>query len=584
MAGAGAGLALLLAAAGGCRAPESYRREADTVGTNLVQAYRAKHAGVQAPFSVERPSDTFRRRLAEDQALAGALGGTAATSAPAAAATSAKGAAPVIGMTRALQIGAQNNRLYQSAKEDMFEAALAMDLQADAFRRTWTGLLTGKATEDRSNMDQGGGSSGSEGESGGSAEAEPTRGLTGDVALGARRKFTTGAEIAAGLTFNLVKLLTFDRDSAYGLMADVSMTVPLLRGSGRDIVMEPLTQAERDLVYSVYSFERFKRQYAVRTMKQYYDVLGQRQQLTNLTENLKGVALAARRAEELGRAGRLPEVQVNLARQDELSGQDRLNTARQAVETALDGLKLELGLPTDARIDLDPTELTRLRPPGEGKSTVPPTEDEAVRTALDRRLDLRTALSKVEDAGRAAKVAADALRAGLGLKVAGSAGESRGLGSAGQPDGRIRPDEGIYTATLESDLPWERTKERNAYRTSLLALEKARRAAEETEDQVKLDVRNAYRTLREAGEAYRIQQMALELAQRRVDSTELLLQAGRAEMREVLEARESFVTAQNAVISARVAYRMAELGLLRDLETLDIAEDGGWREYDATGP
>lgn len=574
---------LVLAAAAampGCRSPESYRQEADTAGTHLVQAYRAREAGVHAPFTVERPSDTFRRRLLADQALAGVVGaGTGAV--PRAAVT---GDVVRLGLAQAMQVGAQNNRAYQSAKEDMFAAALALDLQADAFRRTLSGLLTATATEDRSGMDSGSGDTGTgDAAATDSKGSEPTRGVTGDAKFGVSRKFTTGAEVAAGLTLNLVKLLTLDRDAAYGLMADMSVTVPLMRGSGRDIVMEPLTQAERDLVYAVHAFERYKRAYAVRTMKLYFDVLEKRQQMSNLTENVKGVALAARRAEELGRAGRLPEVQVNLARQDELSGKDRLNSALHAVESALDALKLELGLPTDARIDLQESDLDRLRAPGEGRDVAPASEPEAMRVALEHRLDLRTARSKVEDAERAVRVAADALRAGLELKAAGSAGESRGLGSASRDDGRIRPDRGTYTASLATDLPWERTKERNGYRSSLLALDQARRAAEETEDQVKLDVRNAYRTLREAAEAHRIQREALELARRRVDNTDLLLQAGRAEMREILEARQSLVTAQNAVTSARVAYRMAELGLLRDLEALEVTEDGLWREYDANG-
>ena len=48
------------------------------------------------------------------------------------------------------------------------------------------------------------------------------------------------------------------------MVADVrfSVTQPLLRGSGSRIVYEPLTQAERDLIYEVRSFERYRRSFA----------------------------------------------------------------------------------------------------------------------------------------------------------------------------------------------------------------------------------------------------------------------------------------------------------------------------------
>ena len=49
---------------------------------------------------------------------------------------------------------------------------------------------------------------------------------------------------------------------------------------------------------------------------------------------------------------------------------------------------------------------------------------------------------------------------------------------------------------------------------------------------VELQVRQAYRKLDEEAERYRIQKKSLELAQRRVKSTELLLDAGRAAARD----------------------------------------------------
>ena len=66
----------------------------------------------------------------------------------------------------------------------------------------------------------------------------------------------------------------------------------------------------------------------------------------------------------------------------------------------------------------------------------------------------------------------------------------------------------------------------------------------------------------------------MRLAERRVESTELKLEAGRAQTRDLLEARDSLVVAQNAQVSALVDYKLARLTLLLDMEELVIDKQG----------
>jgi outer membrane protein TolC len=148
------------------------------------------------------------------------------------------------------------------------------------------------------------------------------------------------------------------------------------------------------------------------------------------------------------------------------------------------------------------------------------------------------------------------------------------LGNAG-----LRPDHGYYSLGLDLDLPWERTSERNAYRNSLLALELAARGVQELEDEIKLDVREGLRALAQARESTRIQAQGVVLATRRVKNTNLLLQAGRAKVRDVLFAQESLLSVQNGLTAALRNYRVAELALQRDMGVLEITDTGLWREY-----
>ena len=129
------------------------------------------------------------------------------------------------------------------------------------------------------------------------------------------------------------------------------------------------------------------------------------------------------------------------------------------------------------------------------------------------------------------------------------------------------------------DLALERTFERNVYRGSLIGFEQSVRDVQELEDQIKLAVRTDLSELLESRESFRIQAEAVKLAARRVASTNLFLEAGRAEIRDLLEAQEALVSAQDALTAAFVNYRVGELNLQRDLGVLQVDEQGIWQEY-----
>jgi outer membrane protein TolC len=225
-----------------------------------------------------------------------------------------------------------------------------------------------------------------------------------------------------------------------------------------------------------------------------------------------------------------------------------------------------------------PVELTE--PLGPGAGTLAMKEETALRVALENRLDLRVAQGRVSDARRRVAVRADALRSGLTLHASAATGERRGVGTADLPDAGLALDESRFAALLGLDLPFERTAERDAYRASFIDLEKAIRAVEGLEDQVKLEVRNRLRSLLESREGIIIQRQAVTIAERRVRSTDLLLQAGRAEIRDVLESSEALLNTQNSLAAAIVDYRIAEMELQRDLGLLQVDERGLWKEYD----
>jgi outer membrane protein TolC len=231
-----------------------------------------------------------------------------------------------------------------------------------------------------------------------------------------------------------------------------------------------------------------------------------------------------------------------------------------------------------------PVEARLLGGPSAAAGMQPLGIDEAgsIAMALENRLDLRTAKGEVYDAQRQVTVAADALRTGLTLTGDVAAGSGRrSLGTAAAENGQLRFDEGIYSVGAQADLPLERTAERNRYRQSLIALDRAVRALQDLEDQVKLDVRNTLRDLAIARESVQTQAQAVFVADRRRASATALFEAGRqgVQVRDVLEAEDALIQAQNRFTGALIDFRLAELRFQRDLGVLEVDSSGRWQEY-----
>jgi outer membrane protein TolC len=611
---------LLLAvpiALSGCRNAREYRASADEVAQEIITEAQKEALGKTEPINIETPADTLRRRLLLDQNLPVAGEPSLGVSAlkplehwPESEDYLRKEAPPlppvpdkiVLTLTDALKIGAANSREFQTQKEQVFRTALDLDLESDEFRSTFSGVVSGEAQANLNAIEDANG------------EQDDQYGLIGTATTGVSKRFKNGAAITSRIGIDLVKLLTQSDESSRGLFADASITIPLLRGAGREIVTEPLTQAERNVIYAINDFEDYKREFAVRVADSYLSVLQQQDEVRNAEENYKGLISAARRARRLADAGRLPEIQVDQALQDQLRARERWIRAQQSYASRLDTFKILIGLPTDANVELEYEALETLTASvrslaqmqeDEDKAAISKqgpvaadapvtliepdrlyigpyemTEKEAVDLALENRPDLRNALGRVYDAQRKVYVAADLLQADLTLNGDGGIGQRRAsLGSADSPNSNLYLDEARLSSSLILDLPLERTAERNIYRQSFINLERSVRDVQALEDQIKLEVRTNLRNLLEYRESLRIQNLSLELAQRRVDSTNLFLQAGRAEIRDLLDAQEALISAQNALTSALVNYRIAELELQRDLGILEVSQEGLWKEY-----
>jgi len=177
----------------------------------------------------------------------------------------------------------------------------------------------------------------------------------------------------------------------------------------------------------------------------------------------------------------------------------------------------------------------------------------------------------VGDAERQVKIAINNLKGTLNLNMSIESGTEK----KSRPTFDLTKPE--YSAGLEFKLPIDKLPERNAYKKSLISLDRAKRSFEEKKDNVKLEVIENYRNLEEAYQSHLIQRNSLNLAEKRVDSTDLLFQAGRAETRDLLEAQNAYLSAETSLTSASINYISAYLDYLLSCEMIEVDIEKIWK-------
>jgi len=352
-------------------------------------------------------------------------------------------------------------------------------------------------------------------------------------------------------------------DPTFGTSAGITLTQPLLRGAGYDISHEALTQAERELTYAIRDFETFREGFTIQIAQRYFELTSQKKTLANEDANYAAAVFDRGKAEKLQEIGRNSEQEVFLARRREIGAKDQLINATAAYDRARDEFKLLLGLPTTATIDL-----VEMEPP-----YVPVRFEvsSAVAAARHNRFDLITERQRVEDVERSLRIAENSLLPDIDLVA------SYGLAGGADQFDQAAPDEWNMSIGLSMEIPLQRKAQRNAYRSSLIGLEQARRGLQQAEDRLELDIRDAVRSLRSLEERITLQEDQIRFERRAVTVTEIRYEAGDLENRELLEARQAYVDAQNALIRLKVEHFVARLNLQKDMGIFFVDEQGMWR-------
>ncbi len=517
-------IAVILGFAGACSSPEQLVAEADQEAYMIIEDKWQDNFGQMANY-------TIRDSVPTEEEIAGLIPPTR-----------------VITLKQVVAIATQFSREYQSQKESLYLSALDLTLTRHEYARQWFGTFDGEYLN-----------------SGGSENNT----LSSDFGVDQAFIRASGVIANAGLAVDWTRFLSGDPYTSLGSVLTANVTAPLLGRGGGKSAWENLTQAERNVLYRIRSFNRYRKTFVVSIISDYYRVLEQMKNLDVIKASYERQIESTKQLRMEVEVGQRAPSEVFEAEQRLLSAENSVISAQQRYAQTLDSFKIRLSLPTDANITLDPNELESLG--NIGVELPEYTVEDAIEMALERRLDLANTRDGLEDTERKLVLAAEGL--GVQLNLIGSAG----VDSTEKTDfTRLRFHEGTYSLGFETDLPFDQKAERNAYREALISLQQRQRGYDEEAERVKLDVRQTYRDLEETTKSYQIQKISVELAVKRVGEQRLLLDVGRGIIRLLVDSEDALVQAENDLTSALVDHMIAKMSFFRDIGILEVRPDGMW--------
>jgi outer membrane protein TolC len=448
----------------------------------------------------------------------------------------------------AIQLAIERSRDYQLNKEQLYLTALTLTGERYEFGPKFFGSTTAAANREATTREQNG---------------------TLNSQVGATQFLQTGGKLGVALANDLLRYFTGSPRREAVSVVSVNLVQPLLAGAGSKVATENLTQAERNVVYQLRSFTQFQRAFAVGIVSSYYRTLREKDTVRNQYSNYLRLKASSERSAALAVDARLSGTQADQARQSELQARRSYIGAVKNYQDVVNNFKLTLGIPVGVQLKFDDKALDDIR--NAGMIPLHFEETSGYQLAVTNQLELLNVIDRFEDSQRKLRVFASALKPGLNLFANADL-------TSNQPTDytHFNSDNLRASAGIQLDLPLDRLKQRNAYRAALVTFEREIRNLSLELDDLRRDINEGLRNIALLRETYELQKIELSLSERRVAREELLLKAGRSQIRDLLDAQDAQVRAQNGVTQNLVDYHIARLNLLLRIGALKSDFEKFW--------
>ena len=277
-------------------------------------------------------------------------------------------------MDQSVELALFNSREFQDRREDLYLAALPVTLQRYSFAaQVFANTQATRAVGLRES-------------------STPSSTWANASQIGVNRRFGFGAELMTQLANQVVVDLSGGAPTVSVSTFALTLAVPLLRGAGFAVTLEPLTQAERNMLYAVRSYARFRALFYVAIAGQgdytntpygfqgisqnlgrgigsnltavpvgYLPTILRSAVLSNERSNLASFDYYLRLFQNLEEGGLVTKLQVGRIEQQLLQARTTVLQRAQELQDNTDNFKLQLGMPATVPIELDETPLRPIR-------------------------------------------------------------------------------------------------------------------------------------------------------------------------------------------------------------------------------
>ncbi len=294
----------------------------------------------------------------------------------------------VLSMEKAFQLAILNSRYYQYQLENLYITALPVTLQRFSFSPQFIAGLSPTTAIGGAGSTITGGILPTDNPANSFIYA--TRGtgsqssaLNYGTVVGVGKLFDNGAKVLASfanqLVFNFVGKNPMQ--PTVKSFIPIQAVVPFLRGGGRAVTLEPLTQAERNLLYAIRSFALFRQQFTVATLTggivqtfgvnittQGFSTGGNIDPVVGFLNVVEDSIIVENNVKNLsvfenfllvykelvnGEGSGLSQLQVDQVSQNVQSARIQLITTQTTYRNDIDNFKIQLGMPPDVPIVID---------------------------------------------------------------------------------------------------------------------------------------------------------------------------------------------------------------------------------------
>jgi outer membrane protein len=364
---------------------------------------------------------------------------------------------------------------------------------------------------------------------------------------------TDGNNISAGLLFQKkmeygtivsagpqITRSSWQSAQQYTTDMGVSVTQPLLRGLGKDIVTDNVQSAEFAYKTSLRNVYQTKVNTVLETISTFYDAVRQAEMLQlyeKMVARLKGHSEVARAKEKVGLATPMDTYRAEIPLKET---EDAMITASEAFQDAKDRLKLVLALPQNTELEV----------------TVPVAPDfrelslnDAIDTALKKRIEIEQMNHDIAEAERKASVMKHNILPELNLVV--GYGRYAMAETMGQSTGF---DLDRYSVSLQAGTDIFRTAEKAAYQQSLITIKTLSLNMQSKMEDMSRQVRKQWLSLKEAAKRMEIRKSQIKQGEEKIALAEVKFAHGMADNFDVIEAEKELQSARGNLLAAEIEY------------------------------